>query len=63
MNILIIYIVNLRSHVQDFKDIPSNKLYMEDSIAESYVVAESFRYCLEYMPNPLDGNHILEKPF
>ena len=37
--------------------IPSNKRYVEGSIAESYVVAEAVRYCMEYMPNPLDGNH------
>lgn len=43
--------------MQDFKDIPSNKRYIEGSIAESYVIAESVRYCMEYMPNSLDGNH------
>ncbi|KAM7477565.1 hypothetical protein LguiA_025778 [Lonicera macranthoides] len=41
----------------EFKDIPSNKRYIEGSIAESYIVAESVRYCMEYMPNPLEGNH------
>ena len=43
--------------MKEFKDIPSNKRYVEGSIAESYVVGESVRYCMEYMPNPLDGNH------
>lgn len=43
--------------MKDFKDIPSNKRYVEGSIAESYIVAESVRHCMEYMPNPLDGNH------
>ena len=43
--------------MKEFKDIPSNKRYVEGSIAESYVVGESVRYCIEYMPNPLDGNH------
>ena len=43
--------------MKDFKDIPSNKRYVEGSIAESYVVAESVRYCMEYMINPSDGNH------
>ncbi|KAM7503376.1 hypothetical protein LguiB_002280 [Lonicera macranthoides] len=43
--------------MKEFKDIPSNKRYIEGSIAESYIVAESVRYCMEYMPNPLEGNH------
>ena len=43
--------------MKEFKDIPSNKRYVEGSIAESYIVGESVRYCMEYMPNPLDGNH------
>ena len=43
--------------MKEFKDIPSNKRYVEGSIAGSYVVGESVRYCMEYMPNPLDGNH------
>ena len=43
--------------MKDFKGIPSNKWYVEGSITESYVVAESVRYCMEYMPNSLDGNH------
>ena len=43
--------------MKEFKDIPSNKRYIEGSIAESYVVGESVRYCMEYMPNLLDGNH------
>ncbi|EYU40698.1 hypothetical protein MIMGU_mgv1a021759mg, partial [Erythranthe guttata] len=43
--------------MKDFKDIPSNKRYIEGSIAESYIVGESVRYCMEYMPNSLDGNH------
>ncbi|KAM7501323.1 hypothetical protein LguiB_000227 [Lonicera macranthoides] len=41
----------------EFKDIPSNKRYIEGSIAKFYIVAESVRYCIEYMPNPLEGNH------
>ena len=41
----------------EFKNIPSNKRYVEGSIAESYIVAESVRYCMEYKQNPLDGNH------
>ena len=43
--------------MKEFKDIPSNKRYVEGSIAESYIVGESVRYCMEYMPNALDGNH------
>ena len=43
--------------MKEFKDIPSNKRYVEGSIAESCIVKESIRYCMEYMPNPLDGNH------
>lgn len=39
--------------MKDFKDIPSNKHYVEGSITESYIVMESIRYCMEYMPNPL----------
>ena len=43
--------------MKEFKGIPINKRYVEGSIAESCVVGESIRYCMEYMPNPLDGNH------
>ena len=43
--------------MKDFKNIPSNKRYVEGSIAESYVVVESVRYCMEYMSNPHDENH------
>ncbi|KAM7474177.1 hypothetical protein LguiB_021420 [Lonicera macranthoides] len=43
--------------MKEFKDIPSNKRYIEGSITESYIVAESVRYCMEYMPNSLEGNH------
>lgn len=39
------------------KNIPSNKRYVEGSIAESYIVSESVRYAMEYMPNPKEGNH------
>ena len=50
------FIYSIRQ-MKEFKDIPSNKRYVEGSIAESYVVGESVRYCMEYMPNPLEGNH------
>lgn len=43
--------------MKEFKNIPSNKSFVEGSIAESYIVGESVRYCMEYMPNPLEGNH------
>ena len=43
--------------MKDFKDIPSNKRYVEGSIAESYMVAEAVRHCMEHMPNSLEGNH------
>ncbi|KAM7489448.1 hypothetical protein LguiB_026932 [Lonicera macranthoides] len=43
--------------MKEFKDIPSNKWYIEGSIAESYIVVESVRYGMESMPNPLEGNH------
>ena len=42
--------------MKEFKDISSNKRYIEGSIAESYIVGESVRYCMEFMPNPLEGN-------
>lgn len=43
--------------MKECKDIPSNKRYVEGSIAESYLVAESVRYAMEYMSNPRAGNH------
>ena len=51
------FVINTNRQMGEFKNIPSNKRYVEGSIAESYIVAESVRYCMEYMPNPLDGNH------
>ncbi|OVA03948.1 hypothetical protein BVC80_1455g17 [Macleaya cordata] len=43
--------------MKECKNIPSNKCYIERSIVESYLVAESVRYAMEYMPNAQDGNH------
>jgi hypothetical protein len=43
--------------MKGYKNIPSNKRYVEGSIAESHIVSESVRYAMEYMPNPKDGNH------
>ncbi|OVA01971.1 hypothetical protein BVC80_1479g6 [Macleaya cordata] len=43
--------------MKECKNIPSNKRYVEGSIAESYLVSESVRYAMEYMPNGQDGNH------
>lgn len=43
--------------MKECKNIPSNKRYVEGSIAESYIVSESVRYAMEYMPNSRDGNH------
>lgn len=43
--------------MKDCKNIPSNKRYIEGSISEAYLVSESVRYAMEYMPNPRDGNH------
>jgi hypothetical protein len=43
--------------MKEFKDIPSNKRYIEGSIAEAYVVSESVTYAMEYMPNALGGSH------
>lgn len=41
--------------MRDFKDIPSNKRYVEGSIADSYVV-EFVRYCMGIHATPLNGN-------
>ena len=43
--------------IKECKNIPSNKLYIEGSITEAYLVSELVRYAMEYMPNPRDGNH------
>ncbi|OVA19201.1 hypothetical protein BVC80_525g6 [Macleaya cordata] len=43
--------------IKECKNIPSNKRYVEGSIAESYLVSESVRYAMEYMPNTQDRNH------
>ena len=43
--------------MKECKNIPSNKCYIEGSIAEAYLVSESVRYAMEYMPNLRDGNH------
>lgn len=57
--------------MKECKDIPSNKRYVEGSIAESYLVRESVRYAMEYIPNSqhkttgqvfLDGNDDDEGP-
>lgn len=37
--------------MKECKDIPSNKRYVEGSIAESYLLRESVRYAMEYIPN------------
>lgn len=42
---------NFNRSMKDFKDIPSNKRYVEGSIAESYLVSESVRYAMEYIPD------------
>ncbi|KAF5205938.1 cyclin-T1-5-like isoform X2 [Thalictrum thalictroides] len=36
--------------MKNFKDIPSNKRYVEGSIVESCLVSESVKYAMEYMP-------------
>ena len=43
--------------MKECKDIPSNKRYVEGSISEAYLVSESVRYAMEYMPDPRTGNH------
>lgn len=43
--------------MKECKNIPSNKRFVEGSISEAYLVSESVRYAMEYMPNPRDGNH------
>ncbi|KAL6495076.1 hypothetical protein OROGR_030758 [Orobanche gracilis] len=37
--------------MKECKDIPSNKRYVEGSIAESYLLRESVRYAMEYIPD------------
>lgn len=43
--------------MKECKNIPSNKRYIEGSIAESYIISESVRHAMEYMPNSRDRNH------
>ena len=43
--------------MKECKDIPNNKRFVEGSIAESYLVSESVRYAMEYIPNPRRKNH------
>ena len=43
--------------MKEFKDKPSNKRYVEGAITESYIFGESVRLYIEYMRNPLKGNH------
>lgn len=43
--------------MKDFKNIPSNKWYVEGSITESYLVSEFVRYTMEYMPSGWAGSH------
>ncbi|PIA27802.1 hypothetical protein AQUCO_07500017v1 [Aquilegia coerulea] len=43
--------------MKELKSIPKNKRYIEGSIAEAYLVSESVRYAIEYMPNSENGNH------
>ena len=47
----------LNRSMKECKDIPSNKRFVEGSIAESYLVSESVRYAMEYIPNPQHKNH------
>lgn len=43
--------------MKECKDIPSNKRYVEGSISKAYLVSESVKYVMEYMPNTRTGNH------
>ena len=43
--------------MKECKYIPSNKRFVEGSIAESYLVSESVRYVMEYIPNSQPKNH------
>jgi hypothetical protein len=43
--------------MKTYKKYAGNKRYIEGSIAEKYIVEESTLYCMEYMPNPNEGNH------
>ncbi len=43
--------------MKECKNIPSAKRYVEQSISEAYLISESIRYAMEYMPNPRMGNH------
>ena len=50
--------------MKECKNIPSNKRYVEGSISEAYLVSESVRYAMEYMPNPRTSNHsFTQAPF